>query len=129
NAAVADYRFPCPPIEQRIEGGKLLTALDDRITLLRETNKTLESIAQAIFKSWFVDFDPVRAKMEGRQPEGMDEATAALFPDSFEESELGLIPQGWQVKTVGDVVETLGGATPNTKNEDFWAPEEFNWTT
>ena len=69
-------------------------ALDDRITLLRETNATLEAIAQALFKSWFVDFDPVRAKMEGRVPEGMDEATAALFPDSFEETELGAVPRG-----------------------------------
>lgn len=110
NAAVADYRFPCPPVGQRIESGKLLTALDDRITLLRETNKTLESIAQAIFKSWFVDFDPVRAKMGGRQPEGMDEATAALFPDSFEESDSGLIPKGWESKPFGELLShTIGG--------------------
>jgi type I restriction enzyme S subunit len=74
-----------------------VSALDDRITLLRETNATLEAIAQALFKSWFVDFDPVRAKQEGRAPEGMDEATAALFPDGFEESELGLVPRGWRV--------------------------------
>jgi type I restriction enzyme, S subunit len=75
-----------------------LRALDDRITLLRETNSTLEAIAQALFKSWFVDFDPVRAKQEGREPEGMDADTAALFPDSFEESELGLVPKGWRVE-------------------------------
>ena len=75
----------------------ILSALDDRITLLRETNATLEAIAQALFKSWFVDFDPVHAKMQGSQPEGMDEQTAALFPDSFEESELGLVPAGWKV--------------------------------
>jgi len=95
---------PCPPrnLQDQIVG--ILGALDDRITLLRETNKTLEAIAQAVFKSWFVDFDPVRAKMEGRQPEGMDEATAALFPDSFEESELGLVPKGWRVGTVQDLV-------------------------
>ena len=83
----------------------MLGSLDDRITLLHETNKTLESIAQAIFKSWFVDFDPVRAKMEGRQPEGMDEATAALFPDSFEESELGLVPKGWSLKPLATAYE------------------------
>jgi len=79
----------------------LLSALDDRITLLRETNATLEGIAQALFKSWFVDFDPVRAKMEGRAPEGMDEATAALFPDGLEDSELGLVPKGWQIGMLG----------------------------
>ena len=79
-------------------------ALTDRITLLRETNATLEATAQALFKSWFVDFDPVRAKMEGRAPEGMREATAALFPDVFEESEQGLIPRGWRVGILGDLV-------------------------
>lgn len=100
-------RFPviCPEVhDQMINVVSTLSALDDRITLLRETNATLEAIAQAIFKSWFVDFDPVRAKMEGRAPEGMDEATAALFPDSFEESELGPVPRGWRVEAVGDVV-------------------------
>lgn len=74
-----------------------LGILDDRISLLRETNATLEAIAQALFKSWFVDFYPVRAKMQGMMPEGMDEATAALFPDSFEETELGEVPRGWTV--------------------------------
>ena len=78
-------------------------ALTSRIALLRETNTTLEAIAQALFKSWFVDFDPVRAKMQGRAPEGMDEATAALFPDGLEESELGLVPKGWRVGTLADL--------------------------
>lgn len=87
----------------------VLRALDDRITLLRETNATLEAIAQALFKSWFVDFDPVRAKAEGRSPDGMDEATAALFPDGFEESELGLVPRGWEVTTLGAVTKEHGG--------------------
>jgi type I restriction enzyme S subunit len=92
---------------------KMLSALDDRITLLRETNATLEAIAQALFKSWFVDFDPVRAKQEGRAPEGMDEATAALFPDSFEESELGLVPKGWRVSKLGAVCSYLNrGLSP-----------------
>ena len=59
-------------------------------------NETLEAIARAIFKSWFVDFDPVRAKAEGREPAGMDAETAALFPDSFEETELGMVPSGWR---------------------------------
>lgn len=80
--------------------------LDDRITLLRETNATLEAIAQALFQSWFVDFDPVRAKQEGRAPEGMDEATAALFPDGFEESELGLVPRGWRAGMLGTIAQT-----------------------
>lgn len=100
----------------------MLSALDDRITLLRETNTTLEAIAQAIFKSWFVDFDPVRAKQEGRAPEGMDEATAALFPDSFEESELGLVPRGWSLAPFGQLLSHTiggdwGGEVPDEKND------------
>jgi type I restriction enzyme S subunit len=88
----------------------VLGDLDDRITLLRETNTTLEAIAQALFKSWFVDFDPVHAKMQGHAPEGMDEATAALFPDSFEESELGAVPKGWKLVPFGQLLShTIGG--------------------
>lgn len=101
----------------RLVIGRIARALDDRITLLRETNATLEAIAQALFKSWFVDFDPVRAKAEGRQPEGMDATTAALFPDSFEESELGLVPKGWLVKPLGDFSEILNGFA--FKSEDY----------
>ena len=93
-----------------------LRALDDRITLLRETNATLEAIAQALFKSWFVDFDPVRAKMEGRTPEGMDEATAALFPDGLETSELGEVPRGWRVAKVGEVAEVVKGKSYSSKD-------------
>ena len=93
-------------IEEQRTVAALIDALDDRITLLRETNATLEAIAQALFKSWFVDFDPVRAKQEGRTPDGMDDATAALFPDSFEESEFGLVPTGWRVGALGDIART-----------------------
>ena len=88
-------------------------AIDTRITLLRETNTLLEQIAQTIFKSWFVDFDPVRAKQEGFVPEGMDEETASLFPDSFEESELGMVPRGWGYSTVGEsFILTMGQSPP-----------------
>jgi type I restriction enzyme S subunit len=91
--------------DERKDVVEILSALDNRISLLRETNTTLESIAQTLFKSWFVDFDPVKAKAEGRLPEGMDEATAALFPSEFEESALGLIPKGWRVGTLGDMMK------------------------
>jgi type I restriction enzyme S subunit len=95
-----------------------LACIDDRITLLRETNTTLEAIAQALFKSWFVDFDPVHAKMQGRTPEGMDEATTALFPDSFEDSELGPVPKGWRIETLGDVCSYLNrGISPKYLEE------------
>ena len=120
---------PLPSRASQRQICEVLGGIDDRITLLRETNATLEAIAQALFKSWFVDFDPVRAKMEGRAPEGMDEATAALFPDGFEESELGPVPRGWGVMPIGDAVEAVGGATPDTKNTVFWEPSVHCWTT
>ena len=107
--------YPCQRQEMKSIVEHLAT-LDDRITILRETNATLEAIAQALFKSWFVDFDPVRAKMEGRAPEGMDEATAALFPDGLEVSELGLVPRGWQVQSVSDVAEVVKGKSYSSKD-------------
>lgn len=87
----------------------ILKPIENRITLLRETNITLEAIAQALFKSWFIDFDPVHAKMQGQIPEGMDEATAALFPDSFEESELGPIPKGWKLGCLANLATFQNG--------------------
>jgi type I restriction enzyme S subunit len=89
-----------PPIKAQEKIASFLDAFDNRIFLLSETNTILEQIAQTIFKSWFVDFDPVRAKQEGRIPEGMDKETAALFPDSFEGSELGMVPRGWKVEAM-----------------------------
>lgn len=109
-----------PPLTAQKDIANFLGTLDDRITLMRETNTTLEAIAQALFKSWFVDFDPVRAKMEGRIPEGMDEATAALFPDGFEESELGAVPRGWLPQTFRETINIAGGGTPKTSNPAFW---------
>ena len=105
----------------------VLSALDDRITLLRETNATLEAIAQALFKSWFVDFDPVHARTRGEQPEVIPEPLAALFPDSFEESPLGLVPRGWRVGSVGDFAQQKKGsvnplASPATVFEHYSLP-------
>ena len=96
-------QVPVPSLSEQQEVVEILRALDDRIDLLRQTNATLESIAQALFKSWFIDFDPVRAKAEGREPEGMDAETAALFPSEFEESALGTIPKGWRASTLGEL--------------------------
>lgn len=112
-----------PPVQEQVRIADFLETFDDRITLLRETNATLEGIAQALFKSWFVGFDPVRAKAEGRQPDGMDAATAALFPDSFEESELGLVPKGWRVFRVEDLMElAYGKALKATDRVDGQVP-------
>lgn len=119
--------IPLPPASERREIASAMLALDDRITLLRETNATLEGIAQALFKSWFIYFDPVRAKAEGRQPEGMDATAAALFPDSFEESELGVVPKGWSIGSVGDLASQKKGsvnplASPGVHYEHYSLP-------
>jgi type I restriction enzyme S subunit len=105
---------PCPDIDYQTSErvSDFLDAIENRIALLRQTNATLEAIAQALFKSWFVDFDPVLAKAEGRLPEGIDAATAELFPEAFEESELGMVPKGWQVVPFLDVCDLLGGSQP-----------------
>jgi len=109
-STLSNLDVPAPPRDVQQSFADTLGALDDRIALLRETNATLEAIAQALFKSWFVDFDPVRAKMEGRTPEGINEATAALFPDGFETSELGEVPRGWALKPFGALLaHSIGG--------------------
>lgn len=118
-----------PSLESQSAIVSMLDQLEAGITNLAETNVTLEAIAQTIFKSWFIDFDPVHAKAKGVAPEGMDEATAALFPDSFEESMLGPIPKGWSVDEIGRVVECVGGSTPSTKESAYWEPEAHHWVT
>ena len=117
---LAKFRFPLPPLAEQKAIAAVLGALDDKIELNRRMNATLEAMARALFQSWFVDFDPVRAKLDGRKPIGLDPATAALFPDSFQESSLGEIPKGW---TAGTVVEgfnlTMGQSPPgDTYNEE-----------
>ncbi|MBE8126708.1 restriction endonuclease subunit S [Photobacterium damselae] len=91
---------------------EVISCLSSKISLNTSTNQTLEQMAQAIFKSWFVDFDPVKAKMNGEQPEGMDAATASLFPEKLVESELGLIPDGWEVGTLSSIVDVIMGQSP-----------------
>ncbi len=92
-----------PPLAEQKAIAVVLGALDDKIELNRRMNATLEAMARALFQSWFVDFDPVRAKLDGRQPAGLDPATAALFPEHLEESPLGHIPQGWTAGKLGDI--------------------------
>ena len=118
-SALKSLQVELPSVDSQKAIVDMLDAVTNRITLLRETNATLEAIAQALFKSWFVDFDPVRAKMEGRTPDGMDEATAALFPDGLETSELGEVPRGWRYSTAGEsFVLTMGQSPPgDTYNE------------
>ncbi|MGH7295782.1 MAG: restriction endonuclease subunit S [Polyangiaceae bacterium] len=102
-------RLRLPPLAEQRAIARIISALDDKIELNRKTIETLEAMARALFKSWFVDFDPVRAKMEGRRPEGMDEETAALFPGALEASELGPVPSGWRVEPLDAVASFLNG--------------------
>ena len=106
---LARLKIPLPPLAEQKRIAEVLGALDYKIELNRRMNATLEATVRALFQSWFVDFDPVRAKLDGRTPSGIDPATAALFPDSFEESPLGHIPKGWEVRSLDKVAHYLNG--------------------
>ena len=111
------HRVKIPPLSEQRIIAHILGTLDDKIELNRRMNETLEEIARALFKSWFVDFDPVRAKMEGRDT-GLPPDVAALFPDRLVESELGEIPEGWEAKTLGDLChKPQYGYTASAKDE------------
>jgi len=99
--------FPLPPLAEQKAIAGVLGALDKKIELNRRMNATLEAMARALFQSWFVDFDPVRAKLDGRQPVGMDEATAELFPEHLEESSIGKKLVGWEVNTLETTLSVL----------------------
>ncbi len=114
------FKVTTPPIDEQRRIGDVIGQLDDKIELNRRMNETLEATARAIFRSWFVDFDPVVAKAEGRQPALMSADTAALFPDHFEETPQGPIPAGWKVKPIGDAVRCVGGGTPRTGEARYW---------
>ncbi|MFM7648999.1 MAG: restriction endonuclease subunit S [Cyanobium sp.] len=111
-----------PPIAEQRAIAHILGTLDDKIELNRKTNETLEAMAKALFKSWFVDFDPVRAKAEGR-PTGLPAEISDLFPDSFEDSELGVIPSGWEPRTIREWGRTECGKAPSTHNQAFYGDD------
>ena len=114
---VAQFEFAIPPLDEQRAIARILGALDDKIELNRRMSATLEAMARALFKSWFVDFEPVRAKAEGRSS-GLPPALDALFPASFEASELGEIPSGWGVGTLGSLCEKPQyGYTQSAKTE------------
>jgi len=104
---IAEYMFAAPPLGEQKAIAHILGTLDDKIELNRKTNETLEAMAKTLFKSWFVDFDPVRAKAEGR-PTGLPAEISDLFPDSFEDSELGEIPSGWKISNLGSLIKQCG---------------------
>ncbi|KGQ70026.1 restriction endonuclease subunit S [Chelonobacter oris] len=132
--ALADFKFRLPPIDEQRAIAHILGTLDDRIELNRRQNETLEAMAQALFKAWFVDFEPVRAKMSGRWQRGqslpgMPAHLYDLFPERLVASELGEIPEGWRYSTIGEEVTVCGGSTPSTKESDFWEGGQHCWAT
>lgn len=161
-ADVPNFTLPIPPLDEQIKIYEILYSLDTKIELNHQINQILESMAQTIFKSWFVDFEPVKAKiaaieagedaegvtcaamraisgktddeldqMQAEQPENYArlKTTAELFPVAMQDSELGEVPEGWEISTIGDEVEVVGGGTPSTKNPEFWDGGEIHWTT
>ena len=127
-ASLRSIRVPVPPLPEQRAIAHILGTLDDKIELNRRMNETLEAMARALFKSWFVDFDPVRAKAEGRDPD-LPTPLADLFPDRLVDSELGEIPAGWGVKPIGDLAEVVGGSTPKTERVEYWENGTHHWVT
>ena len=131
---LSDVSILYPPLPEQRAIAHVLGTLDDRIELNRRMNETLEEMARTLFKSWFVDFDPVRAKMEGRWRRGeslpgLPGDLYDLFPDRLVPSELGEIPEGWEVGNVGDAATIVGGTTPSTKALEYWDGGSHFWAT
>lgn len=131
---IESFATRIPPIEEQRAIANILGTLDDKIELNRKQNETLEAMARALFKAWFVDFGPVRAKVEGRWQRGqllpdLPAHLYDLFPARLVESELGEIPEGWRYSTIGEEVTVCGGSTPSTKEPDFWEAGQHCWAT
>ena len=132
---IESLEIPLPPLPEQRAIAHVLGTLDDKIELNRRMNETLEEMARALFKSWFVDFDPVRAKMEGRWRRGeslpgLPADLYDLFPDRLVPSELGEIPEGWEVGTVSQLAERIqNGGTPKRSEPTYWNPGEVPWLT
>ena len=116
---IKKIEIPKYSLQYQSKISKVLKKLDDKIELNLKMNETLEEIAETLFKSWFIDFDPVRAKAEGR-PTGLSKEISDSFPDSFEDSELGEIPRGWKLENMGNSFEVLLGGTPSRKKKEYW---------
>lgn len=121
------FALNIPPPREQFAIAHILGTLDDKIELSRRMNETLESMTRALFKSWFVDFDPVRAKAEGRNT-GLPQNIATLFPASFAPAE-SEIPEGWQSKPIEELAAVSGGSTPSTKEPSYWDGGTHCWAT
>ncbi|MEZ9009015.1 restriction endonuclease subunit S [Vibrio sp. 10N.286.49.F3] len=116
--ALKEIPIKIPPLNHQKQVAVLLRSFDKKIKINRQINQTLEQMAQTLFKSWFVDFDPVKTKMNGEQPKGMDAATASLFPEKLVESELGLIPEGWEIHKTQDLFDVKDGTHDSPKKAE-----------
>lgn len=123
--AIANVLLPFPPLEHQRAIANILSSLDMKLEINKSISKSLEGIAQALFKSWFIDFDPVKAKMSGQNPVGMDDETASLFPDSLVESELGMIPASWDVFPASELFEIGIGRTPPRKEPEWFSKDKI----
>ena len=121
---IQSYRFELPPLPEQRAIAATLGALDDKIELNRKMNATLEAMARALFRDWFVDFGPTRAKMEGLAPY-LSPDLWALFPDRLDDEGK---PEGWEASTIGDEVRVVGGSTPSTREPEFW-DGTIKWAT
>ena len=127
-ADIPNFSMPLPPLAEQLAIAAVLGALDDKIELNRRMNATLEAMARALFQSWFVDFDPVRAKLDGREPIGLDPDTAALFPEHLESFETVNFPKGWKFGTIQDCcVQIQNGGTPRRNEPRFWDGGSIPW--
>ena len=126
-ATLSGLRLGVPPLPEQRAIAHILSTLDDKIELNRRMNETLEAMVRAVFKFWFLDFAPVRARMEGRDT-GLPRHIADLFPERMVDSKLGKIPEGWEFSTIGQEVDIVGGSTPSTKVPSFWNGS-INWAT
>lgn len=114
---------PLPDLTTQLAINEIISLIDQQIANNKALSRNLEALAQSVFKSWFIDFDPVHAKKNGEKPFGMDAETAKLFPDSFVKSELGDIPKGWSVVNFGSLGKIVTGKTPSTKNDTYWGAD------
>lgn len=127
---VPHFELPLPPLEEQSAIAGVLGSLDDKIEQNRRTAGKLEELARAVFRAWFVDFAPVHAKANGAKTyPGLPQHGFDALPIAFQDSPLGPIPKGWEVKTIGDVVTIKGGGTPSTKNPEYWENGTHAWTT
>ncbi len=132
--AISDYEIPDFFSLERSGIGSVLSSMDNLISNSRRVSQALEAMARTLFKAWFVDFEPVRAKMEGRWQRGQSLPGLPghlydVFPDRLVESELGEIPEGWRHSTIGEEVTVCGGSTPSTKEPEFWEGGQHCWAT